>query len=136
MLATEIGILTLIAEEKLDLPAGTINVKQKTEEQVLARSVICNILMQGGVTPAKLSQYFCKHRTNFYHYKKLHNSYMENPRQYPLYNHTYREVMDAYEKRTEVDLYKRTLHKLELIDDIENNIAELQEHKRTLKATV
>ena len=63
----EVNLITSITEHKLGLPVNSLNVKEKTEQLVLGRMVVCNILMFGGVTPTKLSDYFCKHRTNFYH---------------------------------------------------------------------
>lgn len=133
----EIALITNITEKKLGLTAGTLNVQKKTEQLVLGRMVICNLLMSGGITPAKLAEHFCKHRTAYYHYKKQHTSYMANPRMYPKYNLLYEAVADEYEQRAvTTDRFRNRLAKLEVIEDIENTLLTLQQQKEILLQTI
>jgi len=128
----EINLVTSITERKLGLEMGSLNVKKKTETLVLGRLVVCNLLMQGGVTPAKLSDYFCKHRTAFYHYKKLHKFYFTNLAAYPEYVTLYKQVLDEYENTSLVPRYRSNLVKLSAIDDIDLTIKSLQAQKEIL----
>ena len=68
----ELDLITDICEQQLGLEVGTLNTKTKTKDLVLGRMVVSNILMDGGVTPTKLSDHYVQHRTCFYHYGKLH----------------------------------------------------------------
>tara|TARA_R110000824_G_scaffold99366_4_gene236782 strand:+ start:2918 stop:3334 length:417 start_codon:yes stop_codon:yes gene_type:complete len=128
----EVNLITSITEHKLGLPVNSLNVKEKTEQLVLGRMVVCNILMFGGVTPTKLSDYFCKHRTNFYHYKKLHTLYFDNLAMYPEYVRLFNQVMQDYEDRSVSPRFKGKLVKLSVIDDIDLTIAELNKQKKLL----
>tara|TARA_R110000751_G_scaffold32542_9_gene81763 strand:+ start:712 stop:1128 length:417 start_codon:yes stop_codon:yes gene_type:complete len=128
----EINLVTSITERKLGLEMGSLNVKKKTETLVLGRMVVFNLLMQGGVTPAKLSNYFCKHRTAFYHYKKLHKFYFTNLAAYPEYVTLYKEVLDEYENTSVSPRYKSKLVKLSVIDDINITIKSLQAQRELL----
>ena len=128
----EINLITSITERKLGLEMGSLNVKKKTETLVLGRMVVCNLLMQGGVTPAKLSKYFCKHRTAYYHYKKLHKFYFTNLAAYPEYIDLYKQVLDEYENTTLTPRYRSNLVKLSAIDDIDLTIKSLQAQKEIL----
>lgn len=133
----EINLITTIAEKNLGLPPGSLNTKKKTEQLVIGRMVVCNILMDGGVTPAKLADHFCKHRTNYYHYRKQHDFYITNPKAYPEYNILYDKVLNEYESRADVsDLFKNRLAKLEVIDEIEKTLVSLQAQKELLIKTV
>ena len=128
----EVNLITSITEHKLGLAANSLNVKKKTENLVLGRMVVCNILMFGGVTPTKLSEYFCKHRTNFYHYRKLHETYFENLAMYPDYVRLFDSVMQDYEDRSTSPRFKGKLVKLSAIDDINLTIQELNKQKELL----
>ncbi len=132
----ELNLITNITERNLGLEIGSLNVKKKTERLVLGRMVVCNILMQGGVTPAKLAEYFCKHRTNFYHYKKLHKLYFTNLAMYPEYIDLYEQVLDEYEDRSVSPRFKSNLVKLSVIDDINSTLKALQEQKEILTNTL
>ena len=128
----EVHLITSITEHKLGLAANSVNVKKKTENLVLGRMVVCNILMFGGVTPTKLSEYFCKHRTNFYHYRKLHETYFTNLAMYPEYVRLFDSVMQDYEDRSTSPRFKGKLVKLSAIDDINLTILELNKKKELL----
>tara|TARA_Y100000114_G_scaffold138614_1_gene141764 strand:- start:397 stop:840 length:444 start_codon:yes stop_codon:yes gene_type:complete len=133
----EINLITSITEKKLGMPAGTLNQKKKTEPLVMGRMVVTNMLMDGGISPAKLAEHFCKHRTNYYHYRKQHNFYITNPKAYPEYNLLYESVLDEYDNRAHVsDLFRNRLAKLEVIDDIERALASLEAQKELLLKTV
>ncbi len=132
MLLEEIELLKNIASDVLDIPVEEINVKGKTAEQVLARLVVCNILMQGGVTPATLSRHFCKHRTNFYHYQKLHKHYTVYPTDYPQYNEAYILVLNRFENESNVGSLKRNLQTASTIEEIDLAIANLNHFKKQL----
>ena len=132
MLHEQIRLLENITADILDMPVEDINVKAKTQKQVLARLIICNILMQGGVTPTTLSRYFCKHRTNFYHYQKLHTHYTKYPLDYPPYNDNYILVLNRFEEETNLGSVADNLKKAEAIDEIDLAIANLQNYKSQL----
>jgi len=128
----EVQLITSITEHKLGLAANSLNVKKKTEKLVLGRMVVCNMLMFGGVTPTKLSDYFCKHRTAFYHYRKLHYLYFDNLAMYPEYVKLFDDVMQDYEDRSTSPRFKGKLVRLSAIDDINLNISELMKQKELL----
>ncbi len=133
----EINLITTITEKKLGLQAGSLNTKKKTEPLVMGRMVVCNLLMDGGISPAKLAEHFCKHRTNYYHYRKQHNFYITNPKAYPEYNLLYEAVLSEYESRADVsDMFRSKLAKLEVIDDIERTLTSLQAQKELLIKTI
>jgi hypothetical protein len=132
MLLEEIELLKNIASDVLDIPVEEINVKGKTAEQVLARLVVCNILMQGGITPTTLSRHFCKHRTNFYHYKKLHKHYTLYPKAYPEYNEAYILVVNRFEDESNVGSLKRNLQTASTLEEIDLAIANLKHFKNQL----
>lgn len=132
----EIDLITNITEKKLGLEKGTLNQKKKTEILVLGRMVVTNMLMDGGISPAKLADHFCKHRTNYYHYRKLHKFYINNVKAYPEYNILFNAVLDEYDNRTDVsDLFRNRLAKLEVIDDIERALVSLEAQKELLIKT-
>ena len=82
----EIRKIKLLVELECNLPFGTLDQKTRKAEVVMARILFANILMFDiGLKPAQLIKYIGKHRTNYYHYQKLHNSYMDNPKIHPLY---------------------------------------------------
>tara|TARA_R110000787_G_scaffold103768_1_gene210394 strand:- start:399 stop:815 length:417 start_codon:yes stop_codon:yes gene_type:complete len=132
----ELDLITDICEQQLGLEVGTLNTKTKTKDLVLGRMVVSNILMDGGVTPTKLSDHYVQHRTCFYHYGKLHKQYMMNARIYPEYNELYSMVLAQYEESTECKMFSTTFKKMSIIDDIENTILELQESKKLLTETI
>lgn len=132
MLLEEIELLKEITADVLDIPVEEINVKRKTAEQVLARLVVCNILMQGGITPTTLSRHFCKHRTNFYHYKKLHKHYTLYPKAYPEYNDAYILVLNRFEDESNVGSLKRNLQTASTLEEIDLAIANLNHFKKQL----
>jgi|TARA_R110000772_G_scaffold95135_6_gene193356 hypothetical protein len=131
-LETEIELLKNITAKTLFINVDSINVKQKTQEQVLARLVVCNVLMQAGITPATLAKHFCKHRTNFYHYRKLHNHYLQYVNDYPEYNNAFHIVLDTYNKVSTVGSVKRELEKVATLSDIDLTIAKLNNLKKQL----
>tara|TARA_Y100000401_G_C8322595_1_gene226319 strand:- start:1441 stop:1848 length:408 start_codon:yes stop_codon:yes gene_type:complete len=119
----EIEKLNSIIEEKLDI--DSINTKEKTSDQVLGRMIACNILMDNGVTPAGLAQYYCKDRSNFYHYRKKHNTYIENPKIFPEYIKLYEAVEEDFVKRATDFRLLDKLQRMEVLDSINKNIDEL-----------
>ena len=132
----ELELITDICEKQLGLELGTLNTKTKTNDLVLGRMVVSNILMEGGVTPTKLSDHYVQHRTCFYYYRKLHKRYMLNPKMYPEYNDLYSMVLTQYEASTDCKTFSTTFKKMSIIDDIENTILELQESKKLLTETI
>lgn len=133
----EIDLITSLTEKKLGLKRNTLNQKKKTEDLVLGRMVVTNMLMDGGISPAKLADHFCKHRSSYYHYRKRHNFYITNPKAYPEYNLLYSAVLEEYDKRSDAsDLFKNRLAKLEVIEDIDKTLLSLNAQKELLLKTV
>ena len=130
----EITKLNAIIEQELEIES--VNVKQKKEEQVLGRMVVCNILMDNGLTPAVLAKYYCKDRTNFYHYRKKHNLYMEHPNMYPRYNQLYIKVSEDYiTKAKDVNALNK-LQRLDVVAEINQAIDELNLRKIVILRTL
>ena len=128
-LQKEIELLTYITSKYTGVCSDEINVKQKTGEQVLSRMVICNILMECGLKPSQLAKHFCKHRTNYYHYLKLHKEYIQNPRMHPDYIDIFNTVFEEYMTQTE---RLQTINELQAIDDVDTAIADLLEIRKYL----
>ena len=133
-LEREITKLNAIVEEALDVT--DINVKEKTAQQVLGRMVVCNILMDNGLTPAVLAKYYVKHRTNFYHYRKKHNDYLQFPNMYPEYLELYAKVENDYLVRAKDAAMLSKLQRLEVVDEINKTIDDLRERKLEVLQTI
>ena len=129
-LKKEIDLLMHITTKYLNLDIEDINVQQKTDTQVMARMIICNILMENGIKPAQLANHFCKHRTNFYHYLKLHKSYIVNPRMYPLYIDNFNAIYAEYKKKSN---HISEIQNLQAIEDIVNALLELVQIRKFLQ---
>jgi len=128
MINKEIELLTYITSKHLGIDEE-INVKTKTADLVLGRMVVCNILMECGIKPAELAKHFCKHRTNYYHYLKLHNDYIKNPKMYPEYVDIFNTVFDEYKSKSE-RLDK--INELQALDEVDKAIADLIEIRKYL----
>jgi len=128
MINKEIELLTYITSKHLGIDEE-INVKTKTADLVLGRMVVCNILMECGVKPAELAKHFCKHRTNYYHYLKLHKDYIKNPKMYPEYVDIFNTVFDEYKSKSE-RLDK--INELQALDEVDKAIADLIEIRKYL----
>tara|TARA_R110001599_G_scaffold88633_2_gene235447 strand:+ start:1141 stop:1560 length:420 start_codon:yes stop_codon:yes gene_type:complete len=122
-LKDEILKLNAITEELLGIE--NLNQKKKTSELVLGRMVVCNILMDNKIKPAVLAKHYDKDRTNFYHYRKRHCNYLENPRIHPEYIKMYIEVHEEYIKRAKDARTLNNLERLDVLDQINTNIDEL-----------
>mgnify|MGYP003132278491 FL=1 len=127
-LEREITRLNSIVEEKLQI--DSINVTEKKQDQVLGRMVVCNILMDNGLTPANLAKYYKQHRTNYYHYRKRHEAYLEIPKMYPEYIQLFRFANDEYTKRVKDVSMLSKLQRLEIIEEIDKNLNTLLERKQ------
>ena len=125
----EIELLMYITSKRLGVSQDNIDVKQKTTKQVLSRMVICNILMECGIKPAQLAKHFCKHRTNYYHYLKLHKDYIQNRNMYPEYVELFDKVFSEYKNKSErVD----KLNELQALVEIDDAIADLVQIRKYL----
>ena len=128
-LTKEIELLMHITSKYISVEEDEINVKRKTGEQVMARMVICNILMECGMKPAQLAKHFCKHRTNFYHYLKLHKQYIQNPRMYPEYIEAFNLVFAEYKTKSE---RIERINELQALDEVDRAIADLIQIRKAL----
>jgi hypothetical protein len=125
----EIELLMYITSKELGVSQDNIDVKQKTSKQVLGRMVVCNILMECGIKPSQLAKHFCKHRTNYYHYLKLHKDYIRNRNMYPEYVTLFDKVFDEYKSKSErVD----KLNELQALVEIDDAIADLVQIRKYL----
>ena len=128
-LTKEIELLTFITSKHISVEQDDINVRTKYKEQVMARMVICNILMECGIKPSQLAKHFCKHRTNYYHYLKLHKDYIRNRNMYPEYIELFDKVFDEYKSKSErVD----KLNELQALDEIDSAIQDLVQIRKYL----
>lgn len=100
-LKSEIELLTFIVADHLGIDEENIDVKQRTGKQVMARMILSNILMECGIKPSQLAKHFCKHRTNYYHYLKLHKDYIQNSKYHPLYNENFNAIFDEYKSKSQ-----------------------------------
>lgn len=132
----EVKLISNITEKHLGLDVDALNVKTKTDELVMGRMIVCNILMDGGVTPAKLAEFFKQHRTNYYHYRKKHISYVNNPKIYPYYLELYNNILNEYQERSATTCFSTLLSKLEVIDDIDNTVKSLNEQKLLIQKSI
>ena len=128
-LTKEIELLMFITSKHISVEQDDINVKTKYKEQVMARMVICNILMECGMKPAELAKHFCKHRTNYYHYLKLHKQYIQNPRIYPEYIQAFDIVFAEYKTKSE---RIETINELQALDEVDRAIADLIQIRKAL----
>mgnify|MGYP001946714301 CR=1 FL=1 len=118
----EIELLMHLTSKHIDINKDNINVKAKTGKQVMARMIICNILMECGMKPSQLAKHFCKHRTNYYHYLKLHKDYIQNPKYNYEYIEIFNNVFDEYMTQTD---RLHTINELQAIDEVDTAIADL-----------
>ena len=128
-LTKEIELLMFITSKHISVEQDDINVKSKYKEQVMARMVISNILMECGMKPAQLAKHFCKHRTNFYHYLKLHKQYIQNPRMYPEYIEAFNLVFSEYKTKSE---RIERINELQALDEVDRAIADLIQIRKAL----
>jgi hypothetical protein len=128
-LTKEIELLMFITSKHISVEQDDINVKTKYKEQVMARMVICNILMECGMKPAQLAKHFCKHRTNYYHYLKLHKQYIQNPRMYPEYIEAFNLVFAEYKTKSE---RIEKINELQALDEVDRAIADLIQIRKAL----
>jgi len=128
-LTKEIELLMFITSKHISVEQDDINVKAKYKEQVMARMVISNILMECGMKPAQLAKHFCKHRTNFYHYLKLHKQYIQNPRMYPEYIEAFNLVFAEYKTKSE---RIERINELQALDEVDRAIADLIQIRKAL----
>ncbi len=128
-LTKEIELLMFITSKHISVEQDDINVKTKYKEQVMARMVICNILMECGMKPAQLAKHFCKHRTNYYHYLKLHKQYIQNPRMYPEYIEAFDIVFAEYKSKSE---RIEKINELQALDEVDRAIADLIQIRKAL----
>jgi hypothetical protein len=128
-LTKEIELLMFITSKHISVEQDDINVKSKYKEQVMARMVISNILMECGMKPAQLAKHFCKHRTNFYHYLKLHKQYIQNPRMYPEYIEAFNLVFAEYKTKSE---RIEKINELQALDEVDRAIADLIQIRKAL----
>jgi len=128
-LRKEIELLMFITTKHISIDLEEINVKKKTGTQVMARMVICNILMENGIKPAQLARHFCKHRTNYYHYLKLHKQYIMNPRMYQEYIDMFYAVYAEYKNKSN---HINEIQQLQALDDIDGAIADLIQIRKAL----
>ena len=128
-LTKEIELLMFITSKHISVEQDDINVKSKYKEQVMARMVISNILMECGMKPAQLAKHFCKHRTNYYHYLKLHKQYIQNPRMYPEYIEAFNLVFAEYKTKSE---RIEKINELQALDEVDRAIADLIQIRKAL----
>ena len=133
-LEREITRLNSIVEEKLQVE--DIVVRQKKQDQVLERMVVCNILMDNGLTPAMLARHYKQHRTNYYHYRKKHDNYLEIPRMYPEYIQLYKYTTEEYRKRAKDVSMLSKLQRMEIIEEIDRSVETLLERKVEVLKTI
>lgn len=134
----EIRKIKLLVELECNLPFGTLEQKTRKAEVVMARILFANILMFDiGLKPDQLIKYIGKHRTNYYHYKKLHNSYMDNPKIHPLYIRLYQEIRYKYFSN-ESSLFTNTeiKSKVLILRDIQAQMQKLEMDKMVLEEQI
>lgn len=127
-LKSEIELLTYITADHLGINEDHIDVKQKTGKQVMARMIMCNILMECGIKPSQLAKHFCKHRTNYYHYLKLHKDYIQNERYNREYVDNFNAVFDEYKSKSERLDKIEELQALSEIDDTINDLLKIRKY--------
>ncbi len=128
----EVDLLCNIAEKHLNLEKDSLNVKKKTDDLVLGRMIVCNILLDGGVKYSTLAKYFMQDRTNYYHYRKKHTFYIQDDRIYPYYNSMFNAIMLEYERRSGNVCLKSMLEKMQVIDGINDEVNGLLNQKKLL----
>ena len=127
-LKSEIELLTYITADHLGINEDDIDVKQRTGKQVMARMIMCNILMECGIKPSQLAKHFCKHRTNYYHYLKLHKDYIQNERYNREYVDNFNAVFDEYKSKSERLDKIEELQALSEIDDTINDLLKIRKY--------
>jgi hypothetical protein len=128
-LKNEIELLTYITADHLGINEDDIDVKQKTGKQVMARMIMCNILMECGIKPSQLAKHFCKHRTNYYHYLKLHKDYIQNERYNRRYVDNFNAIFNEYKSKSE-RLDK--IEELQALCEIDDTISDLLKIRKYL----
>ena len=128
-LKNEIELLTFITADHLGISEDDIDVKQRTGKQVMARMIMCNILMECGIKPSQLAKHFCKHRTNYYHYLKLHKDYIQNERYNRRYVDNFNAIFNEYKSKSE-RLDK--IEELQALCEIDDTISDLLKIRKYL----
>lgn len=128
-LKSEIELLTHLTSKQLGIYEDEIDVKEKTGVQVMARMIIANILMECGIKPAQLAQHFCKHRTNYYHYLKLHKEYIQNPKYNAEYVENFDEIFREYKTKSE---RVNKIEELQALCEVDNAIDDLLKIRKYL----
>ena len=133
-LEREITRLNSIVEEYLQV--DSIQEKHRKQDTVLGRMIVCNILMDNGLTPAMLARYYKQHRTNYYHYRKKHEHYLEFPKMCPEYIQLYEYTTEEYRKRAKDVSMLSKLQRLEILEEIDRNVESLLQRKVEVLKTI
>tara|TARA_Y100001973_G_C5204906_1_gene340745 strand:+ start:2622 stop:3074 length:453 start_codon:yes stop_codon:yes gene_type:complete len=133
-LEREITRLNSIVEEYLQV--DSIQEKHRKQDTVLGRMIVCNILMDNGLTPAMLARYYKQHRTNYYHYRKKHENFLEFPKTYPEYIQLYDYTTEEYRKRAKDVSMLSKLQRLEILEEIDKNVDSLLQRKVEVLKTI
>ncbi len=116
---TEIKKLKFLAEDLMDIPYGSIDSNCRKREYSIARmATAAFVIFEMGLTMQQAKDYFERHRTSFYFYKKKHIVFIENPKIYPRYYDFYNKLVDIYMNDDE-RLFK-TKRSFDFFQEIEN----------------
>ncbi len=129
---TEIKKLKFLAEDLMDIPYGSIDSSCRKRDYTIARMATSAFVMfEMGLTMQQAKDYFERHRTSFYFYKKKHIEFMESPKFNPRYNDFYDKLVDIYMNDDE-RLFK-TKRSFQFFQEIENARKEQQAINKRLR---
>ena len=131
----EINKIKLLVELECNLPFGQLDEVTRKADVVMARMLFANILMFDiGLKPTQLEQYVGKHRTNYYHYKKIHQSIIDNPKIHPLYMRLYQEIRFKYfSNESSLFTNMEIKSKILILRDIQEQMRKLEMDKMILE---
>ena len=130
----EVKKLKYLAETEIDIPLGSIDLNRRLPEHCIARQVVaCIMLVDLGMKPQRVADYFNRHRTSFYFYKKEHITFMANPKIYPKYNELYNRVRYLYFNDEETPFTDMTFaQKLGELEDVRKKIRRYNQLEQVL----
>lgn len=134
----EVRKLKYLVEREAELPIGAIDSRKRTPEYCRARQVLsCLLLVDVGISYAKLGKYIDRHRTSFYFYEKEHERYMSDARIYPAYNKLYNKVRFVYWNDDDHLLDNKPVSvKLLQLADLNDKINRLEQERKALDSEI
>lgn len=130
----EVLKIKYIVETEFNLEPEDLNKQCRKKELALPRLIFANMLLHDlKLKIAQIPKFLNRDRTLFYHYKKLHKSYMSDARTYPEYYRSYNKILGQYLNMSDAILqaqHEQRSH--QLLYDVECDIEKLEKKRQML----